>query len=413
MREVQNGGSLHGIRVLELGQAVAAPFCSQLLADHGADVIKVEPPMGDVIRGVAPFAKNDASRVYGSLFQSCNRNKRSIVLDLKQDKAQEAFLEMVGQADAVIENFRAGVMEGFGLGYEVLAERNPRLVYTSIRGFGDPRSGSTDYTTWPCVDIVAQAFSGLMASTGPDEDNPTMVGGVIGDTIPGLFAAFATLAALWETRSSGRGQYVDVAMVDALLAISGTNALTYSYTGEVLKPQGSRLPTIAPFGRVEAKDGWVVLATPPGRYWNDFCTLIGRPELIDDARFSSHAARVQNSDAAYEVVESFTRERTKAELLELFGAKIPFGPVNDSQDVFNDDYFHAREMLPQVEQPGAGHFSILGVPTKLLRTPGTVRHRAPLLGEHTDEILDGFGFSRTRIDQLHVTGAVAGGRTGG
>ena len=408
MTKFSTTGGLKGLRVLDLGHALAAPFCTQMLADHGADVIKIEPPGGDVSRRIGPFTEDDTTREYGGLYQCCNRNKRGMVLDLKSTEGREAFLKMVEQADCVVENFRAGVMDRLGLSYETLADRNPRIVYTSIRGFGDPRGGKTAYTDWPAVDIIAQAMGGLMSITGPDADCPTKVGGGPGDTIPGLFGAFSTMVALWEARASGKGQYVDVSMVDSLIALNETVTVTYTYTGEVPRPSGSRLPQIAPFGRISAKDGWAVLAVPPGRNWPVFCEAIGRPELIDDPRFFNEQARLANFDAVYEVVESFTREHTRAELLQIFGGKVPFAPVYDSADIFQDPYFQIREMLPQVEQPGSKHkVTVPGVPAKLTRTPGGVFQRAPLLGEHTDDILDGFGFSAEAIATLRKSGAVA------
>lgn len=401
-------GGLKGLRVLDLGHALAAPYCAQMLADHGADVIKIEPPDGDVSRRIGPFTEDDTLRAYGGLYQCCNRNKRGMVIDLKNPEGRETFLKMVEQADVVIENFRAGVMDRLGLSYEVLAARNPRIVYTSIRGFGDARGGKTTYTDWPAVDIIAQAMGGLMGITGPDAESPTKVGGGPGDTVPGLFAAFATMAALWESRTSGKGQYVDVSMVDCLIALSEPITVTYSYTGEVPRPAGSRLPQIAPFGRIATKDGWAVLAVSPGRNWAIFCGLIGQPELIDDPRFSNEQARVTNRDAVYEVVEAFTLRHTRAELLEIFGGKVPFSPIYDSEDIFNDPYFTIREMLPQVEQPGSQRkVTVPGVPVKLIRTPGGVYQRAPLLGEHTNDILSGFGLSAEAITALHQSGAIA------
>lgn len=401
-------GGLKGLRILDLGHALAAPYCSQMFADHGADVIKIEPPGGDVSRRIGPFTEDDTVREYGGLYQCCNRNKRGMVLDLKSPEGREAFLKMVEGADAVIENFRAGVMDRLGLGYEALAERNPRIVYTSIRGFGDSRGGKTAYTDWPAVDIIAQAMGGLMGITGPDANSPTKVGGGPGDTVPGLFAAFGTMVALWEARLSGKGQYVDVSMVDSMIALNEPITVTYSYTQVVPRPSGSRLPQIAPFGRVWAKDGWAVLAVPPGRNWPVFCEIIGRPELADDPRFATEQARLANFDAVYEVVEAFTSRYTKAELLEIFGGKVPFAPVYDSEEIFRDPYFTIRDMLPQVEQPGSQRkVTVPGVAAKLIRTPGGVHQRAPMLGEHTDDVLQEFGFGADMIAALRKSGAVA------
>lgn len=400
-------GGLKGLRILDLGHALAGPFCTSLFADHGADVIKIEPPDGDVSRRIGPFVADDQIREYGGMFQCCNRNKRGVVVDFKKPEGREAFLRMIDSADCLVENFRAGVMERLGLGYETLAGRNPRLVYTSIRGYGDARGGRTRYTEWPAVDIIAQAMGGLMGITGPDRDSPTKVGGGPGDTVPGLFAAFATMVALWEARRSGKGQYVDVGMVDSLLALSETISVTYSYTGESARPAGSRLPQIAPFGRIATKDGWAVIAVPPGRIWAEFCRIIDRPDLTDDPRFATERARVVNSDAVYAVVEAFTRQYRKSELLDIFGGKVPFAPVYDSAEIFADPHFELRDMLPQVEQPGSKRrVAVPGVPAKLSRTPGGVHRRSPTLGEHTDEVLHELGFSAAEVAALREAGAV-------
>jgi crotonobetainyl-CoA:carnitine CoA-transferase CaiB-like acyl-CoA transferase len=400
-------GALEGMRVLDLGQALAGPLCAAFLADHGADVIKIEQPAGDPARGVGPFAEDDSTREYGAMFQYGNRNKRGMILDLKIPEGCDAFLKMVESADVIVENFRAGVMDRLGLGYEVLTERNPRIVYTSIRGFGDPRSGRTKYTDWPTVDVVAQAMGGLMGITGPDSESPTYVGGAPGDTVPALYAAFATMVAAWEARASGKGQYVDVGMIDSLIALNETITTAYSMTGEIPKPAGSRFPQIAPFGRISVKDGWAVLAVPPGRNWGEFCETIGRKELITDPLFSTAEARVTNMDEVYEVVEEFTRRHTKSELADIFGGKVPFAPIFDAEDIFADPYFNIRQMLQEVEQPGSKQLvTIPGVPSKLSRTPSGARHRAPLLGEHTEQILSDLGFNVGEVASLRAAGAI-------
>ncbi|MCC6949782.1 MAG: CoA transferase [Bradyrhizobiaceae bacterium] len=396
------------LRILDVTQAFAGPFCTQLLADQGADVIKVEAPEGDVNRTLGPFPADDKEHAYGALFQHCNRNKRGIVVDLKSDTGREVLFRLVEEADALVENFRFGVMERLGLGYETLKARNPRLVYTSIRGFGDRSGGLSPYASFPAVDIIAQAFGGVMSVTGPDPDSPTKIGGGFGDTIPGLFAAFATMSALWEARSSGEGQYVDVAMADAMLAMCEGISTFFSYSGQIPRPSGNRLPDICPFGTVRAKDGWVALAVPPGRQWATFCEAIGRPELGDHPRYASLSQRVARTEEVYTIVEDFTRGKTKAELLGIFGGVIPFSPINDAADIHAEPHYAARDMLPTLDHPGSSRrFTVAGIPGKLSRTPGSVRHRAPLLGEHTEEVLREAGFSAEQIAEFKLQRAVA------
>lgn len=404
---MKSTGALTGIRVLDVTQAFAGPFCSQLLADQGADVVKIEGPEGDVNRTLGPFPKDDTTRAYGALFQHCNRNKRGLVIDLKTEAGKETLLTLVESADILVENFRHGVMQRLGLDYEVLKARNPKLVYTSIRGFGDVTGGRSPYIEFPAVDMVAQAFGGVMSVTGPDAETPTKIGGGFGDTIPGLWAAFATMVALFEAQRSGEGQYVDIAMADAVLAMCEGISTFYSYTGTVPRPSGNRLPDIVPFGTVRVADGYAALAVPPGRGWAVFCETIGRPELAEDPRYVSVPKRIENEADVYALIEEFTAARSKAELMKIFGGIIPFSPINDAGDIHVEAHFAVRDMLPKLDHPGSAHlFSVAGVPAKLSRTPGTVRCRAPVKGEHTDEVLAEAGFGAEAIASLRAQKAI-------
>lgn len=399
-------GALRGVRVIDLTQALSGPFCTSLLADHGADVVKVESPRGDFLRNAGPFAADDEQRPYGGVFGSANRNKRSIVLDLKAPEAREVLLRLVDDADVLVENFSAGVMERLGLGYDALADRNPRLVYTSIRGFGDTVGGQSPYSHWPAFDIVAQAMGGLMSITGPDADTPVRVGSGIGDTVPGLFAAFGTLAALREAERTGRGQYVDVAMVDSVLAVSEPVVNTYAATGESPHPIGNQLEGFAPFDTVRAKDGKVTLGAPHRPQWTKLCTIMERPDLIDDPRFATDYDRWLHRDALYAILNDWTEQHTVAELVDKLGGKVPLAPILDAEAIFADPHFAARDMLPTVEQPGTGRpVSVVGIPAKLSATPGQVARRAPLLGEHTEEILREAGLDDAAIEALCAAGA--------
>jgi len=401
-------GALSGLRILDLTHALAGPFCSQVLADHGADVIKVEPLEGDFFRKMGPFRDDDSVHHYGGLFQSCNRNKRSIAINLKHPDGQAVLRELAKGADALVENYRAGVLDKMNLGYDALSQINPRLVYTSVRGFGDKAGGQSPYMNWPAFDIVAQAMGGWMGITGEDPAHPVKVGGGAGDTVAGLFAAFGTMTALWHARETGHGQYVDVAMTDSILALSELVVSQFSYRGVSPVPMGNGIPGMSPFGTIKVKDGVIAIAAPHDPQWRVLCELIGAPQLATDPRFVNEVARWDNRDAITEALEAFTLTQTKDELRALLGGRVPFSPIYTAKDIFADPHFSVRQMLPEVEQPGSARpVAVPGVPVKLSKTPGEVRHRAPLLGEHSREILDELGMASERIDALIGTGAIS------
>ena len=277
-------GALAGLRVLDLSQVLAGPFCTQMLADHGAEVIKIEPPEGDPARRFAPFRADDTERAFGGYFQSINRGKKSVVLDLKDPAGRAAFLKLVAGADVLVENYRAGVMERLGLGYETLARINPRLVYGAIRGFGDPRSGESPYNDWPAFDVVAQAMGGIMGITGPTADQPLKIGPGVGDTVPALMLAFGILAAVRHAERSGQGQFVDISMIDGVLALCERLVHQYSYAGEVAGPEGNGHPLLCPFGLFRAADGWVAIGCPTDKFWVELAAAIGRPGTGDRPR---------------------------------------------------------------------------------------------------------------------------------
>jgi crotonobetainyl-CoA:carnitine CoA-transferase CaiB-like acyl-CoA transferase len=402
-----SSGSLTGLRILDLTHALAGPFCSQVLADHGADVIKVEPLEGDFFRKMGPFRDDDTVHHFGGLFQSCNRNKRSIAINLKTPEGQDLLKELVKTADVLVENYRAGVLERIGLGYEALKAIKPSLVYTSVRGFGDKAGGQSPYMNWPSFDIVAQAMGGWMGITGEDVDHPVKVGGGPGDTVSGLFAAFGTMAALWHARSTGQGQYVDVAMTDSILAMSELVVSQYSYRGVSPEPVGNGIPGFAPFGTIRVKDGVIVIAAPHDPQFRELCRLMGTPDLFTNERFNSEGKRWENRVELQSLMEAFTLTKTKLELRDLFGGHVPFSPIYNAEEIFSDPHFEVRQMLPQVEHPGcAAPVSVPGVPVKLSLTPGGVRQRAPLLGEHTRDILKAMGLSNSAVDDLLKIGAI-------
>ncbi|WP_322102976.1 CoA transferase [Paraburkholderia sp. J41] len=403
----QSGGALSGIRVVDLTQMLAGPFCTQILADHGADVIKIEGLSGDGTRANGPYCEDDTLRDFGGYFQSVNRNKRSIAVDLKTAQGLDVVRKLIAQADIVVENFRSGVMERLGLAWEDLRELNPRLVYGAVRGFGDPRSGESPYAEWPAYDVVSQAMGGMMGITGPDRETPMKIGPGVGDTVPALMLCIGLLAAVLRARETGEGQFVDVAMTDCVLAMCERIVYQTSYTGAVPTPEGNRHPLLCPFGLFQARDGWVSIAVAHDGFWEKLAHAIGQPELIADARFATNAARVKHTQQVVEIIEAFTSVRTKAELAECFGGRVPFGPVYTSAEIFGDPHYRVRDMLVDVEQPGSStRVKIAGVPIKMSSTPGGVHRRAPMLGEHTDEVLLAAGYDALGVARLRESGAI-------
>ncbi|NLV54478.1 MAG: CoA transferase [Acidimicrobiales bacterium] len=388
-------GPLAGVRVLDLTQALAGPYCTMLLADLGADVVKVEPPTGDMTRFPGPFTGEDTEQAYGGYFASINRGKRSIVLDLKDDADRDTFLALAATADVVVENSRAGVMDRLGVGYEVLAEVNPRLVYAAVRGFGDPRTGESPYSAWPAYDVVAQAMGGLVSITGSADGTVMKCGPSVGDIFSGTLATVGLLAAVIEARTSGRGQFVDVAMYDAVLSLCEGAVYQHSYLGWIPGPTGNGHPLIAPFDVYPTADGHCALGSPSDVVFIDLCDLIGRPELAHDERFSTSIHRLLNRPELDVELRAWTEAHTTAEIVERLGGRVPVGPVNDMAAVYADPHVAAREMIVEVEQPdGSRPVSLAGQPIKMTRSHTGIRSRPPRLGEHTDEVLAEAGIVR-------------------
>jgi crotonobetainyl-CoA:carnitine CoA-transferase CaiB-like acyl-CoA transferase len=381
-------GPLSDVRVLDLTQALAGPFCTMLLADLGADVIKVEPPAGDMSRTMGPFPKDRESCDYGGYFASVNRNKRSIVLDIKSDAGRDTFLKLVKTADAVVENAKTGVMDRAGVGYERLREINPALVYAAIRGFGDPRTGASPYAEWPAFDVVAQSMGGFVATTGPEGSGGFRAGPGVGDIYPGTLAALGVVSAIHAARRTGRGQFLDVAMYDAILALCEMIVYSYSAGGIVRAPAGNGTPTLCPFDIFPTRDGAVAIAAPGENHWKILCDAIGRPELAADDRTRNVNRRVANAEFVRAILGDWTKAHTIREITDAIGGKVPVGPVNTAKEIFNDPHPRARHMLVEVEQPGDNPpIVIAGCPIKLTGTPSGIYARAPRLGEHTAQVL--------------------------
>jgi len=384
----QRAGPLVDLRILDLTQALAGPFCTMMLADLGADVIKVEPPQGDMARYLGPHPQDRDTCHYGGYFASINRNKRSIVLDLKTEAGRNTFMQLVDTVDALVENARVGVMDGLGVGYETLRTRNQRLVYAAIRGFGDPRTGASPYAHWPSFDIVGQAMGGLVGTTGPKGSHGMPCGASVADLFPGVLAALGVVSAVHAARRSGIGQFLDVAMYDAVLSLCENIVYKYSFDGNIEQPKGTGHPFLCPFDVYETRDGAVAIAAPTGTQWVALCEIIGRPDLATDERCSWVFQRVEHRDFVGEVILEWTRRHTTREVVNALAPRVPVGPVNNAADIFADPHVKIREMLVEVEQPGNNRpITLAGSPIKLTATPSGVYRRPPNLGEHTEEIL--------------------------
>ena len=400
MSDVTRSGPLTDLTILDCTMALAGPFAAAILADLGADVIKIEPPDGDISRGTPPhpadFATPASGREagcdFGGYFASINRNKRSIRLDLKDAGDRETFLRMCEQADALLENTRAGVMDRLGCGYEVVAARNPRIVYAAIRGLGDPRTGESPYVGWPAFDIVAQSMGGLVNITGPQGGLGYPAGASVGDLYPGTLMALGVVSAVHEARRSGRGQFLDVSMYDAITFLCETVVANYGYAGVALGPRGSGHPNLCPFDIYPAADGGVAIAAPGAKHWEALCAAMGRPDLVDDERSRDVRARVSNRDHVNSVISAWTSGLTRQQVVEALGGSVPCGPVNTAAELFSDPHLAVRHMIHEVDLPGDNPpVRLVGPPIKFTETPATIYRRAPRLDEHRSEILAQFG----------------------
>ena len=375
-------GPLKGVKILDLTWVLAGPFASMVLCDLGADVIKVERPgVGDVARYTAPIVNGESC-----YFFSVNRGKRSLTLDLKSERGRDIFLRLVEKADVVMENFTPGTMERLGLGYPTLQERNPRLVYAATSGFG--QTGPDRFR--PALDVVVQGMGGIMSITGEPDGPPVRPGASLGDITGGLFTAIGVLAALQERERSGRGQMLDVSMLDCQISILENAFVRYFATGEVPKPLGTRHPAATPFQAFPTKDGYIVLALSWGieNQWELYCATIGRHDLIDDPRFDTPALRTEHHGELEPLLIEAMRKKTTAEWLREFDAiGLACGPLNNIPQAAEQPQVKARGMLVEVEHPVIGRLPLPDTPVKLSRTPGGIRSASPALGEHTDAVL--------------------------
>ena len=397
----QPAGPLAGVKVLDLTQIMAGPMCTLLLADLGADVIKIERPgSGDDTRRMGTRLPHG----FSAGFLALNRNKRSIALDLRSDDGKAVFRRMAQTADVVAENFRPGVMERLGLGYADLAAINPRLVYASISGFG----GSGPYRNRGGFDLVAQGMSGLMSVTGFPGGPPAKVGVPITDIGAGSFTAFGILAAYLHAQRTGQGQQVDASLLEAGIAYTVWESSEYFASGAIPGPLGSAHRVNAPYQALRTADGYINIGAASQPTWEQFCRAIGQEALIDDPRYKEPNDRKARESELAELLETILSEHTTDHwMAQLDAAGVVAGPIYDMAQVYADPQAQAREMQVTLDDPELGPLHHIGIPVKLSATPGRIRHRGPALGEHTREILREHGYGDGEIDGLVAAGAVA------
>jgi formyl-CoA transferase len=392
--------ALQGLRVIDLTQAMAAPFCTMNLADMGAEVIKVEPPgEGESMRQLGRAQKNGHS----GTFMTMNRNKRSLAVDLKQPEGVELIRRLAKTADVFVQNYRPGVARRLGVDFESLQKINSRLVYCAISGFGNtgpyaPRGG---------YDLIAQGMSGVISVTGEENGPPAKAGIPLADLAAGLFGAYGILAALEHRERTGEGQLVDTSLLEAAMALTVWESSEYWLTGAAPKPMGSAHRLGAPYQALRAADGYFTVGAGSDKLFSSLCKALGREELAKDERFSKRAGRLANRPALIAEIENVTRAKNKAEWLEqLEKAGVPAGPINNYAEALADPHTLAREMVVDLQHPGAGAIKALGVPVKLSETPGAVERAAPLLGEHTAEILRELCYSESEERALRAKGVI-------
>jgi crotonobetainyl-CoA:carnitine CoA-transferase CaiB-like acyl-CoA transferase len=397
---MQSSGPLDGIVVADFTRVLSGPYCTMLLADMGARVIKVEQPgKGDDTRGWGPPFVNGES----AYFLSINRNKQSLTLDLKRPESRPVLDRLLARADVVVENFRPGTMARMGLAYEQLAPRHPRIVYCSVSGFGQ----TGPKRDLPGYDAVVQAEGGLMSLTGAADGPPYRLGVAIADIVAGIFAAHGITLALFARERTGRGQFVDVGMLDTVAALLTYQAGIFFATGKAPGRMGNRHPTIVPYETFEAADGDFVVAVGNDEQWRRFCAATGLDTLATDARFATNRDRVTRYDELRPLLAARLRGRRREEWLDvLTAAGVPCGSVRDVGEVLTDPHLEARGMIARLEHAAAGAIRALGVPIKLSATPGAVLAPPPRLGEHTDAVLRELGFESGEILGLRERGAV-------
>ncbi len=393
--------SLSGIRVLDLSRILAGPYCTMILGDQGAEILKVERPgVGDDTRTWGPpFAAGEAA-----YFLCCNRNKKSIVIDLKKPQGIALVKELAKQSDVLVENFTPGLMKKFGLDYETLRQENPRLVYCSITAYGQ----DGPYRDRPGYDMVLSAVGGLMWITGERDGPPCKVGVAITDVLTGVYASGAiTSALLWRERS-GKGQHIDCSLLDAQVSGLANIASNYLVAGKEATRWGTAHESIIPYQVFETKDHPIAIAVANQKLWTNFCGVLGKEEWVDDPRFESNPKRVEYRDQLLPLVSAILTQKTCDEWMDrLVEASVPCGPVNNMERLFADPQVQHRKMIEEVDHPTIGTLRLGGIPMKYSDTPGVVRLPPPTLGQHTDEVLsEVLDYGPERLDELKKLGAI-------
>ncbi len=376
-------GILNGIRVLDLSRMLSGPYATMLLADHGAEVIKVENAEGDSSRRSGPFKDTDTKKEWSGYFISLNRNKRSICLNLKKENDVDFLKKLIEEVDVLVENFRPGVMDRLGLSFDEVLKINPKIVYGSISGFGSNIFGESPYKNWPSYDVVAQAMGGLISLTGYDQDTPLKVGPGIADIFSGSLLSFGLLASILKSRTTGKGQLVEVAMYDAIVSMCERAIYQYDFNGVIPKPEGNGHPLLAPFGVYKAKDGFVAIGIVENSYWEVFKKIMNIADLNNDLKYGTIALRAENRNELNKQINIWTAGFRKKELSKLLGGKIPFGPVNNVKEIFEDEHISNRNMILEIEQPfdKKKHWKVAGNPIKF-KGYDSLSSTPPILGEH-------------------------------
>jgi CoA:oxalate CoA-transferase len=388
--------ALEGIRVIELCHAYNGPFCCMLLADQGAEVLKIEPPEGDQCREFFPFHETGGESAF---YTYLNRNKKGGVLNLKTGKGRELLYDLVKTADVVVENYRSGVAKKLKVDYETLRGINPRIIYAAGSGFG--QYGPLSHR--PCYDMVAQAMGGMIYMTGYTDAPPVKCGPSVADNVTGTFLCVGILTALLHREKTGRGQMVDVSMVDTIFSLLENAIPLYTANRVITERKGNIDPTIAPFDVFEARDGYVAMGVGTDRLFRSMCEAMGMPDLAKDPRYATNSLRVEHYlPDLQKIINDWTREKTKAELEGIFEkAGVPCGPVLNMREAIEHPHIRAREMMVHIQHPTVGDCYVQGVPIKLSETPGSVDSPAPLLGQHTGEI---FGLTGAEVEKLKEEG---------